>query len=208
MRHYLLPSVLHLGMVSYTQAIKNDRKRAAMNCTNHPDIIVKTSCDVCHKPYCPNCLQDDRGRFVCKQCFDPSNQPGELPGPSSDPPVSPDDETISRSEARRGFWQSKTGLAILWVFTCLLIVASIVNVYYDVVHPRHDEQFMRVVELIMDMTNLPLWLVAFYILRHPTAFNEFNEQPKPAPLSLPTLILALSPGILLVIYFWWLVFRI
>ena len=176
-----------------------------MNCTEHPDMVVETSCDVCHKPFCPSCLQDDRGRFVCKQCFDPSNHPGELVDHTPDLPAVLDEQDIAREEAWVAFWYSKTGVVIMWVIIGLLTVASIVSVYYDVVYPRYDEKFRRVIELIVDITRLPILLVAFYLLRHPSLLRQKHDS---KPLPIPTLILALSPGILLVIYFWWQVFRI
>ena len=49
-----------------------------MNCSDHPDIVVNSHCDVCHKPFCPSCLQNDRGRSVCKRCFDPALQAVEM----------------------------------------------------------------------------------------------------------------------------------
>ncbi|MHB1461626.1 MAG: B-box zinc finger protein [Armatimonadota bacterium] len=181
-----------------------------MNCTEHPDKVVNSHCDVCHEPACPSCLQDDRGRLVCKRCFDLANRPGELDNHTSDLPVVPDEKSTARKEAIKAFWRSPTGVVILWAGLLLLMVVGIYNTYYDVVYPRHDERFMRVVDVVIDISKLLMYLIVFLILRFPVVDVEPPnvEQPKPVPLPLPKLLLVISPAILLVAYFWWQVFRI
>lgn len=107
-----------------------------MNCTDHPDMVVNSHCDVCHKPFCPSCLQDDRGRYVCKSCFDPANQPGELISHNLD---LSDEKKCARMEAADAFWQSPTGVSLWWAGNIVLVFLFILVGTLSFVEKRYTD---------------------------------------------------------------------
>lgn len=123
-----------------------------------------------------------------------------------DLPVVPDAKNKAQIEAIGSFWRSKTGVVLL----ALYLVAKVNNTYYDVVHPRHEEQFMRVIRLVGDITPLLVVSIGYYLLRRLSVDvkQADEDQQKPVPLPMPKLILVLSPAILLLVYLWWQVLRI
>ena len=122
-----------------------------MNCTLHPDMVVNSSCDICHQPFCPICLINDRGRFVCKQCFDPENQPAELASTSAD---LSDEERLARIESKKAFWQSPTGAGIRLAIRRLLTCMCATGIYLSILTHNYGSLFKSA-----------LWIVVIYGLR-------------------------------------------
>lgn len=167
-----------------------------MNCTNHPDIIVKTSCDVCHKPYCPSCLQDDRGRFVCRQCFDPA-QPLV---------VSIEDSSVtnSRYEACQAFFKTRLGVAVIWAAWVFIVVMWLKLIYSDATSTHGFDRGFYNVRLVIDVVWLPLFLMSEFISNRKT-----RNQPRPTnrQYSLMTNILFVVIILWIPVYLWFQLIR-